>query len=180
MKHFSLSLSLGAALSIALGLVATDASAAYSGYIYRTLCPNGSLQTAWNESGPPYWEATGLCNVIVNGVPAGGELMYGSVNIPYESSTASNQAQVWLYTYGANSNGYYDVGQICADAYAYDEWGNFSVNSGVSCSSGTDMSYQWIILTVDVPAYGTVVTNVSGQPGVKLMQSFLGYESNGS
>jgi hypothetical protein len=125
------------------------------------------------------WASSGLCNAYVFGVGYQGQQMFATVNIPYESTTASNSATIWLYTYGANANGWYGVGQLCADIYAYDENGNFASNSGAVCTSGTNMRYQWLAPSVYVPALGTVVTQVGGQAGAKIMQTILGYQSNG-
>jgi hypothetical protein len=176
---------LPAAASLALGLLATHAAASYSGYIYRTVCPNGSLQVVWNqlvngEEGG--WTNNGLCGAQVMGVGYSGEQMFATVNIPYESTTSNNQATLWLYAYGMNSSGggYEGNGQLCADIYAYDEFGNFYLNSGAQCTQTTSPQWQWISVQVDVPSLGTVVTQVGGQAFTKLNQTILGYESNGT
>jgi hypothetical protein len=183
LKKVFLSAAVTLALSLSFSLLATNAQAAYSGYVYRTFCPNGSLQANWGQFAG-YWGQNGssLCGIKVIGVPASGYFVNTAISIPYESpsTVASNGVDVWLSVVGANYDPNNVVGQMCAQTFAFDELGNIASSSANVCTSGTSMTYQWLHTTVNVPALGTVVTSVSGEAWTRVLQSILAYNSSGS
>jgi hypothetical protein len=182
MKRTCVSAAVIASLSLAIGLVAPDAGAAYSGYVYRTECPNGAFQVTWDQNVDTEggWAANGLCGVYVFGVGVPYQYMPGTLNIPYESQVANNSAEAWLFVYAAQANGVNGIGQIKAESYAVDQWGNLTSGSGEVKTSGVNMNNQWMGMPVYVPTIGTVVTSVSGQAETIINQSMLVYTSNGT
>lgn len=110
----------------ALGLVATDADASYSGTITRSMCPShlvndfsSNFSKNGSGNGNGYWGPNGDCSVGAAGTF--GDYVNGWVALPYDSETAASPTVTLKFAVHATAPAYQQ--QVCVETWSYDAKG---------------------------------------------------------
>lgn len=173
MKKLSFASVATAVCAVALGLVATNASAAYSGYVQRQVCANGTFMASPGDSS--YWIPSG-CSEYVSDSANPSYYHYGVMAIPWEA-TSSQTATFYLPVTGAYSG--YGNAYGCVTARSFDVNGNAS-STNTTCTTGIAPVGQTLYPTVTVPGYGSVQLTYAAQHGFKVFAVGQGGTQNGT
>jgi hypothetical protein len=159
------SVSVAAVTFLALGLVAADAGAQYSGFIKRNVCPSYAV-VSWFAEYPAdefQWQplAPSLCRLFPGNIAD--SVAIGWIAIPFDSSDSSEDVTMKVTVHGQSGSG--SGGQVCIQSFEYDEDGSLLGDSGTpACSTGSSVNVQSLTTTVSsVPVGGGVVTSISGE-----------------
>lgn len=163
MKHAFIAAVAATALSLGLGLVATNAGAAYSGFPSRTVCPAGAAAVPhWSSTWGPNnnaWTSVGGGNICgIKPMPGTGGFVGTFLSIPYDTNTAAVSG-VQAPTVGVTVHGDGSTNQVCVRLQSYDSSGNWISTGTLTCSGGTSINRQTLysnLWSVGVPAEGTV------------------------
>lgn len=164
MKRLLASAGLFASLSFALGLVASDADASYTGTITRSMCPQYLISPFWDSvpsGGVSAWSAgSGNCAMVSSGSP--GDTANAWLAIPYDAESAGSSMVTMRYA-GYGTDPIYSRA-FCVETYSFDSSGNYISSVGQQCTSGTSLTLQSISQTVTGPGVGGgIVAWVSGE-----------------
>jgi hypothetical protein len=182
MKSLSFSAAVVGALSLALGLLATNARAGYAFNITRTVCPAGAFQPNQNfENHGSYYQpvTNGGCGLTVSGLGAG-LFAYGTLSVPFES-TAEQSPVSPVWTVAVHGSSRANGEQICAQQVAWDQSGNATgTGSSDPCTSGSFSAQTLTSSGSSVPISGAMLCSIAAENGATLDNARVTFTAGGT
>lgn len=144
-------------------IVPSQAEAAYSGTIERSVCAAGSLVPV--RADRTYWDLISPygsdCRQWVNDPNSSTNYHYASASIPVERKSGTTPIQTKIWVHGGASG----AGRTCAAAYVYYGTGSLAGSTGSACTAAPTGSREINPGTLTLPVAGVMLINIGAQAG---------------
>lgn len=142
-------------------LAPSDANAAYSGTITRSVCGVAAVPQKVDRN---YFDYTGACALVISDASNPTTWHYAALSVPVEreTSTASISTRVDIQLPGFGTG-------ACAQSFVFDSSGTLSATGSNDCWSFGDPAYL-IPSSLTLPVDGSVSLSLAGQHNLKWLR----------